>query len=551
MITDVAGQKTAIERMMGVNGITVSWLPLGDNQPRTDMVKKVVYLPQLPNFPTAKDLVTWRGYVWHEVGHHHASQEALTSLMNRQNISFGSPLGLVINGLDDYWQETISVRNWGGAVANDFDVMHYDICMKAFNADPAMLDQKAMAALSVAQAARAAWADRLCTIIPQFTALCEDWPRISVCVPELEALVDMEPDDAAGELVRIARFILDIDPDDDSQSQTEPDQGEDKSGDPDSEGEEGSSPAEKIGYDELMHHVHSDEMGDAIANQRTEIVYDHEPNADYDPYPQHEIKVGKPTDMHSVGSTGSCPDAFINLYNQSKGVSKAISRLFQSQKQTKLLVNQKKGRPFRGLARVKSDPKNAKPFFKRINALSGKADVYLLVDCSGSMAGDPYEAASVAAIHLAEALTTGGIPVRVCGFTEQYEECIHYVFKDWREPVNAERMIEEFKTARLSMNADGDSLMQAYREIVRHKSGSTRQILIVLSDGSPSCNRSGDAYTYLQGVVKQLEREIEVYGVGLQTDIVKSFYKNYLVIDSPDEIEHKLVELVKKTILEK
>jgi cobalamin biosynthesis protein CobT len=426
--------------------------------------------------------------------------------MHNQGISFGSPLGLVINGLDDYWQETISVRNWGGAVADDFDVMHYDICMKALGHDPSQLDQQAMGALSVAQAARAGWADRLSTIIPQFTALCTDWSRIQVCVPDLEALVDLEPVDAAAEIVRIARFILDIDPDDDSQSSSpDEDSGDGKSGESDSEGEEGEveAVAEKISYEELMHHVHSDDDGGAVADQRTEIVYDHEPQQNYDPYPQHEIKVGRPTDLHSDGSTGSVSRDFDILYNNTKGVSKAIARLFQSEKQTKLLINQKRGRPFRGLARVKSDPKNARPFFNRINALSGKADVYILIDCSGSMAGTPYESASVAAIHLSEALTAGGIPVRVCGFTEMYSECYHYEFKDWRERPSAERMLEQFKGARLSMNADGDSLMQAYREIMKHKSGSTRQTMIVLSDGSPSCNRDGDAFTYLQGVVKQ------------------------------------------------
>jgi len=78
-----------------------------------------------------------------------------------------------------------------------------------------------------------------------------------------------------------------------------------------------------------------------------------------------------------------------------------------------------------------------------------------------------------------------------------------------------------------------------------------RKILIVLSDGQPATHRAGDIYGYTREVIKAIEnkKDVEIYGIGIQTNSVQHLYKKCKVIDDAGQLESAVVDLVGNFIL--
>lgn len=560
-ITDVYAEQNAIERMCGVSGVKLTWIdPNDDNQtPRCDLKRKVLSLPKPSLHWSEHERKLNRAYMWHENGHLDASQAGVLPMLEREGICTSSNMGIVLNGLDDVWQEMVTTRRYVGA-ASDLDYCQGYFC--DFGAK--MMEQGKSTnefvykILALCYSARSEWQPSVAMHVKRYLKFADisAWEHL---IPRVNGIID-HPDQEE-EMLRIAREMFEADdtaPDpqegtqdksEDSDKNGDPDEGdgdeegESKGGKGEETDEEGEAKGGYVSYKDMMAHSHeAAEKGEPSGIQ---IIYDHEPAWDYTPAGPDEFRTGysqhpeigryrRPIDKQLVANAGT---------------SASIKRLFQSESQTKRDYLRKRGKitPKHLTRVVQGDPRI---FHRKTARIDREADVYLLVDCSGSMIyNDRFAMADAACISLATALESAGIPVKVAGYTNDMYIVEHYTVKDWHEPVNPDTMAHNFACIDLGDNSDGDNLMQAYRELKARNN--KRQILIVLSDGSPATFRHGDAYTYLKEVCKQLEQVIELYGIGIETDSVRDYYSNYCVINNASEIESTLCDVVSNYLLEK
>ena len=551
-MTDVNGECLSAERMLERDGkYRVSWLPEGDNQPRTCMKTKVVYLPRpLWNW-TDHERKIWRGYRDHEFGHHDETQDALVELMDREGISYGSKLGICINGIDDVWQEAIRSRKYTGC-AQDLSYMQADAMNRASDAyasgaaDPTNFVNEL---LGLCYTARSKWQPDVALGITRYNSFVSD--KYHHHVDAVNALVDMDDSYAAAEeLLRICKDIIREDGGDpDSKDMKDPN-GKASAGKNSEDGKsEGSEKAKAeaaeiiASYKDMVGHVHddADEEGEGAP---IKIIYDHVPSNNYVPYTWEEIDYGVP-EGHVLSRQR---DRIEQVYEDNRKVSKSIARLFQSYSQTRKQYQLKRGkltakhltRGFQGDPRV---------FNKKDNRVDENSAVYVIGDGSGSMAGGPYSAMGAALMSLSEAMLAAKIPLKVCTFTEVHKRLKHRVIEDWHERFDRDRMLDRLGTGRLSQNADGDNVLIAYNELLQRSE--PRKILIVLSDGMPACLRWGDAHTFLKNVTSSIiaDGRVELYGVGIMTEAVKEFYPEYSVLEDSKQIEECLVEVVKRKLI--
>ena len=191
---------------------------------------------------------------------------------------------------------------------------------------------------------------------------------------------------------------------------------------------------------------------------------------------------------------------------------------------------------------------------------SKRTAVSLLIDCSSSMSGGRIETAAQAAYALAMVLERLRIKYEVIGFTthrhnaemsaamkKEGVECTYGsgygrseplympVFKGFNETFNAETKSRlAHLTERpnwLNQNPDGECLQIAARRLVQVKDVE-RRALLVLSDGSPCAPPGHNLSEHLSKVVKDLSKDIEVVGIGIQTHSVASYYPKHVVLNN-------------------
>ena len=90
--------------------------------------------------------------------------------------------------------------------------------------------------------------------------------------------------------------------------------------------------------------------------------------------------------------------------------------------------------------------------------------------------------------------------------------------------------------------------MWAYSRLLQQKTA--RKVLVVLSDGQPQ-SRRGDCSYHTKQVIEQIEKQgkVEIYGVGIESDSVKNFYKDYQVIHRAEDLEGALLNLIQNRII--
>lgn len=198
---------------------------------------------------------------------------------------------------------------------------------------------------------------------------------------------------------------------------------------------------------------------------------------------------------------------------------------------------------------------NQKIYRQKADAIKLDTAVYLLVDASGSMAGNKYNLASVSAGLLVDAISTAlRVPVEVAAFTTNWhdsdeERTQYYEIKLFNEPVKFEGVLNRMgHIKQLANNEDGDAVLEAYRRLRARKE--PRKLLIVLSDGGPA-GYVGDSYGYLKDVVNQIYEagDIEMYGIGIEDKNVEYFYKDAKSIKSADELEETVLNVIKTKFL--
>lgn len=223
-------------------------------------------------------------------------------------------------------------------------------------------------------------------------------------------------------------------------------------------------------------------------------------------------------------------------------------------------------------------------FRRREETRSKSYDVTLLIDASGSMnhsAGrgslTRFQTAMVAAYGLGETLHRIGVNFEILGFTTKAhtsawsDECrraerkhgVRFgridwlympIFKSFDErwtPTTMNRIAAAFADGSfLRENVDGECVQIAAQRLMSQKSEG--KLLIVLSDGSPACCSSNYASLnrHLRRSVQVAERSgIKVVGVGVDTDVVRSFYDDYIVLNDVTKLPTEVVDQLQRVLL--
>ena len=207
-------------------------------------------------------------------------------------------------------------------------------------------------------------------------------------------------------------------------------------------------------------------------------------------------------------------------------------------------------------------------FRRKEEAMSKDVAVSLLVDCSGSMAGDDKApTAATASYALCEVLTRMGIKNEVIGFTthtfhampgissyDEYSrtESIYMpIFKSFTDKfdLNARlRMVKMFENHWMNDNVDGESLQYAAQRLMAQNTKG--KILIVLSDGYPNAlGNPLDLRKHLKETVTDLSKRIKIVGIGIRSDAVKHYYPKYVVLQDIDELPTTVVRKLQELLL--
>lgn len=558
--TDVAGEMQAIERVCRSGKMSVKWIDEADaNQtPRTDLVNKVLFLPKPRVSWTEHERKINRAYAYHEHGHHHPSQAPYFEYLFENFDNTNNEWCRQLNIVDDVWQEMVTSVGYAGA-AHDLSYCQGTMAKSGIQTvvEQKATDQVEAKLFALVYAARSEWQGHVngedwldnvdvsmhMDLIPRINGIITHPDPVQEMIDILTRFNEDEPsqDKTPEELQEEAKSG---DGDKEESDQPGEDSGGGKSGDQtDEEGDEEVASSGTISYEDLMMHTESEEGGKYASD--IEINYDHTPRIDYMPYGLDDISVETPPNEKKTDDWDCFP--YEEVLRDTAKVSRSISRLFQSRSQTALEYNHKRGRlTSKHLTRGAMGDPNI--FHKKINRIDNNADVYILIDFSGSMLGRKRDAAVPAAARLSEALTAAKVPNKVAGFSERIHTLHHYILKDWNESVQPDTMCARSTHAKWSQNADGDSLMVAYRDLMARNN--KRKILLVLSDGQPCCDNSGDADTYLRQVTSFIQStDVELYGIGICTRAVERYYRDYVVLNNPDQIEEVLTDVIKSKII--
>lgn len=255
-------------------------------------------------------------------------------------------------------------------------------------------------------------------------------------------------------------------------------------------------------------------------------------------------------------------------------IQRDLERAVSSQKKTQWAAGQRSGRLDTGsLSRLVKF--GEEKVFKRKQVTKGKnAAVSLLIDCSGSM--DEYNKIATAA-YTAYALSTTlerlGINHEVLGFTtseKRPDEAMHEssktgvrysrydnlyvpIFKAFGERLNSQSKagLASLATAKwLGNNVDGECVAIAASRLAQQKE--ERKILIVLSDGNPVCfGDKAQICSHLKKTIKDIiKSKIEVLGIGINDDAVKSYYPKHLVINRLSDLPTIVMGQLRKFLTE-
>lgn len=246
-------------------------------------------------------------------------------------------------------------------------------------------------------------------------------------------------------------------------------------------------------------------------------------------------------------------------------LSTRVARYMQAKSKDRRIYGQKSGKlAGRSLYKLKMTgigEARKRVFNQRVVNKSKDVAVTVAIDMSGSM-GTQWDspkknAALASAVHLHEVLCQKlHIPLEIVGFSEvvdqnRYVGCA-VVIQEFGKQVSTEKV-----TARLQQsmcfqgaNRDGETILWLRDRLLAQRAA--RHIMIVISDGQPRTQLRTDVAEFTGDVIKQVEREglVDLYAIGLMTDNVKYFYKQYQIINSPDELESALLTVLKDKIID-
>ena len=202
---------------------------------------------------------------------------------------------------------------------------------------------------------------------------------------------------------------------------------------------------------------------------------------------------------------------------------------------------------------------NERVFKNKIDNKTLDAAITVLVDKSGSMCGEKDQFALASTLLVNEVCSTLNIPVEIIGFTDDTLRDgsginpVMYVYKNFSDHSVSTEDLKKFygmSSRVMQGNPDAENILWAHHRLAQRKE--KKRLLIVMSDGSPAASKGGSGIgKYTEEVIKEIEasKDIEIYGLGLCCDSVKHYYKAHSVVNDPQEIPSKLLELIERKIL--
>lgn len=564
---DTYSWQREIRRRASASGAGIEFKP-GIPTAYTD--GRMVYVPSPPKDPTYDDFQVIRGMVIHEVGH--LIRKEVFGIMKKNNLTIQHPLGFLYNMVEDRAQERANCMKFPGDI-RAMDSLHSilnsriakDAAARAAKAD--LLDPTED---DVAYKLQAAMTIAMRSVV--------DWlPRTAASLPHVESVIARSYDktlpDLVGELEsegwvdRIAKVGDELDAFETARALFKrlfpempepPPAGESgkaaargKAGDGEESDEDALGMGGKIPWELLMRSEHG---------QREEKGAPCPSSIDWSGKPlSKKIPIWfKKETVETPPSGGGGKHRVIayprELINETR-------RLLQAKSRTKWEREKLDGRlDRRNLTRlvmpqVGDGTYNRSVFQKHIPGLTLDTCVTVLVDSSGSMGGDKFEAATDAAVCLNDMCQVAlRVPCEVIGFTHEYHDGPRFwLYKQYSERrLPRDTIMGRMAYARgyLSGNSDGDALMFAAARIKEQRA--TRKVIIVLSDGCPAEAGNGDADDTLRCAISEIRggsAGIELYGIGIMDENVRRYYsKDAPVLNDASEVPKALIQVLKDVL---
>ena len=250
-----------------------------------------------------------------------------------------------------------------------------------------------------------------------------------------------------------------------------------------------------------------------------------------------------------------------NLVSQ-ENFAQQVRRLIQIRAKSQTQYGVKKGKLDQSrLSRIcfNAPGFNERVFKNKIDNKTLDAAITVLVDMSGSMGGDKVLNALASTLLVNEVCSTLNIPLEILGFTDGAAvgfgepKPLMFIYKSFGDlRVNEDSLKEYFALSSNFMvgNPDGENILWAFDRLNKRKE--KKKLLIVMSDGSPAASKSSRGLEeFTDKVIKEIEasKSVDIYGLGLCSDSVQYYYKAHSVVQEPQEIPNKLIELIERKIL--
>lgn len=240
-----------------------------------------------------------------------------------------------------------------------------------------------------------------------------------------------------------------------------------------------------------------------------------------------------------------------------------VRRLIQIKARVQTQYGVKKGKLDQSrLARICFDAPgfNERVFKNKIDNKTLDAAVTVLVDMSGSMHGLKAYYALASTLLVNEVCSTLNLPLEIVGFTDGKLNAytgwvpVMYVYKSFSDlKVSSDQIQNYFQKSSSFMvgNPDGENILWAHDRLIKRKE--KKKLLIVMSDGSPAASKgdSSGIGRFTHKVIEEIEQAkiVDIYGLGLCSPSVKSYYKSHSIVNNPEEIPSKLLELIERKII--
>lgn len=329
-------------------------------------------------------------------------------------------------------------------------------------------------------------------------------------------------------------------------------EGEAKHGDAD-DGEAAGGEEETVNWEDVLKSKPMVKERDDNKGTKRKIRYEGSGSGGFECTPIRDYIIRDP-----IRESNHTTQAATKIVKSAAGFSNQVRTQLQIATRSRMVYGQKSGMLHKGSLYKLSVPDAGhyadRVFKKKVVNDDLDIAIFVLVDMSGSMRGsNKIEHALAAAGILSDAIGNAlHIPLEIAGFTENGRAPIIFKMRDFSErTVGADELIQRVGGHIHSMceNTDGEAVMYAYDRIKQRRE--KRRLIITLSDGMPAGGYTrGDIAWYTKKVVEEIEKSpVEIVAIGIQTESVKHFYKNYCVLDDPHKLEASLLEVVKSRII--